>query len=579
MSDDISNTTATTELRRKAEEQVALQAELAGELDARRPLHELQVHQVELEMQNEEMRRSLAELNEHKSHLENIIQNTPAGYFHIDREGRFLGVNNAWLRMHGYDSADEVIGKHFSIMQVDSSSYSALDHMDDLLKGKPIPFGEFTSRRRDGSVGHHIFSAHPVVNFGQLTGFEWFIIDISDRKKLEQEKQILERQFQQAQKMESLGVLAGGIAHDFNNILAIIMGYCGLTKMDYDTAEKHIPLIENAVERAAALCRQMLAYAGKATLTQTLVSMWALVDEVVNMMRATARQNVVFRTNYSPDILSITGDASQLRQVVMNLLINASEAIGDTQGEVQVSLSRTVIEPGQSKLDHLGTAIPGGAYIFLDVTDNGCGMSDDVRGKFFEPFFTTKFTGRGLGMSAVLGIINAHKGALQFDSQPGRGTTFKVYLPVQPRIEEVEKTTPHVEMDHWKGTGTVLLVEDEEQLLTMLKFMLHHLGFTTLNATNGKEALELFIKHADDITLVVTDLDMPVMDGCELIRELKKLRQELPIIVSSGLGDEAVTAQAQVALADIAGMISKPFNFEKLRDVLKSVVEADSLAK
>jgi len=252
-----------------------------------------------------------------------------------------------------------------------------------------------------------------------------------ERRQAYEDKLLFEQQFQQTQKLESLGVLAGGIAHDFNNILAIIMGYCSLTKMDYEKAEKNIPEIEKAVERAAVLCRQMLAYAGKAMLTKSQVNTWALVDEMVGMLETTIHKNVVIKTELDTDIPLITGDASQLRQVVLNLIMNSAEAIGDADGEVAVKLATTEIIVAQQEKDHLGFFIPAGRYICLEVTDNGCGMDDGTRRKIFEPFYTTKFTGRGLGMSAVLGIIKAHKGLLQLESRLGQGTTFKVFLPVQ----------------------------------------------------------------------------------------------------------------------------------------------------
>ena len=726
MADTAENRISAADLRSKAEEKVASQQASPGELDAKRLLHELQVHQAELEMQNEELHYALRELDEHKTHLENVIKNTPAGYFHIDLEGRFLDVNKAWLRMHGYDSPEEVVGKHFSMMQVDSESESALIHLAELQRGVPIPYGEFSSLRKDGSVGHHIFSAHPVVQVGNIVGFEWFIIDISERRQIEEvqayllqisslphgedffeslarylakilgmdyvcidrlqgdclsaktlavyhdgrfednveytlketpcgdvvgkdvcvfprgvrnlfpqdaalqnlhaesyvgstlwsfdmkpigliavigrkelnrthfaenvlklasiraagelerrqfeeDKLLLQQQFQQGQRLESLGVLAGGIAHDFNNILAIILGYCGLTRMDYQKAEHNIPMIEKAVERAAALCRQMLAYAGKAPFTQTLVVMSVLADEVVTMLKATISQNVVIKTTYSENLPAIMGDDSQLRQIVMNLIINASESIGDIQGEVRVSLSKAVIKAGQSENDHNGKTIPPGEYLCLEVTDSGCGMDDESKRRIFEPFYTTKFTGRGLGMCAVLGIITSHDGALQLFSQPGHGTTFKVYLPAQVSAVTVEETVQQITPAPWKGNATILLAEDEEQVTMILKTMLETLGFTVIEAADGREALDLYQKNAADITLVMADMGMPVMDGYELFHELKKLNPVLPVIVSSGFGDAEVTSR--IVREDIAGIISKPYYYDQLREVLKSVLE------
>ncbi len=262
-------------------------------------------------------------------------------------------------------------------------------------------------------------------------GFATIFLDITSRIKAEEFKRQQTEQLQQSQRLESLGVLAGGIAHDFNNILAIIMGNCSLAQMDPDGAGEYLLQIEKAAERAAGLCRQMLTYAGKAQSVQSQVDIKALVDDVVMMVKSAIRQNVVIKHHLSAEIPPIKGDASQLSQVALNLIINAAEAIGEAQGVVQVSLAKTGIEAGQSEKDYLGKIIPPGWYACLEVTDNGCGMSDEIYNRVFEPFYTTKFTGRGLGMSAVLGIITAQGGAIQIFSRQGKGTTFKVYFLIQ----------------------------------------------------------------------------------------------------------------------------------------------------
>jgi PAS domain S-box-containing protein len=563
------------ELRRKAEQEVTAQFDGAKATSAfsddTRMLHELQVHKIELDMQNEQLQQTVQTLEEHEAHLRNIIRNSPAGYFHINLDGRFVEVNDAWLRIHGYDSPNEIIGKHFGITQVESELAVALKHVADLHSGLAVPTGEFTHLRKDGSVGYHTFSAHPVVHSGKLVGLEWFIIDTSDRKRVEDEKLILQQQFQQAQKLESLGVLAGGIAHDFNNILAIIMGYCSLIKMDYDTAKERIPVIEVAAERAAGLCRQMLTYAGKGLYVLVPTNIGTLVDEMVNMLRATINQNIVIKPNFSADIPFINGDANQIRQIVMNLIINASEAIGEKHGEVFVSLAKVEINSGNQEKDHDGKVIPPGWYVCLVVTDNGCGMDAETMRRIFEPFYTTKFSGRGLGMAAVLGIIKAHSGELQVCSQLGHGTTFRIYLPIKSStsIEDKAATTSVP----WQGTGTILLVEDEAQIRIIAKALLELIGFTVIDASNGKKGLELFQKNVEDIILVVTDMGMPVMNGYEMIRELKKLSPDLPVVISSGFGDDDVASH--IARRDIAGSINKPYSFDQLRDVMRSVVEKE----
>jgi signal transduction histidine kinase len=395
--------------------------------------------------------------------------------------------------------------------------------------------------------------------------------ELSERKRAEAEKTVLEQQLHQAQKLESLGVLAGGIAHDFNNILAIITGYCGLVKINYETAEKNIPHIEKAAERAAELCRQMLAYAGKAPFIQAEVDFSGLVDEMITMLKATISQNVVIKSVLSRDFPFFMGDSSQLRQVVMNLIINAAEAIGEVTGEIGISLEKTEIKAGQTEIDHLGTIIPEGRYICFEVTDNGCGMDAETRRKIFEPFYSTKFAGRGLGMSAVLGIIKAHDGALQLESRVGHGTTFKVYLPVQVGSSEKEEASQNATSVPWQGSGTILLAEDEEHVKSIAVELIQMLGFTVIVAANGKEALELYEKSAADITMVVTDIGMPVMNGYELFYELKQRSQQLPIIISSGFGEGYIVSK--IPREEIAGLINKPYSFDQLRDVLRGVVE------
>ncbi|MDD2734969.1 MAG: response regulator [Desulfuromonadaceae bacterium] len=487
MADSQNNNNLAAELRRKAEMKVSSHPPAAVTPDCEpsveRLLHELQVHQVELEMQNEELQQTSRELQM---------------------------LNN-----------------------------SLAEQVADRTK----ELSEAVARLQK---------------------------EIDSRKQAEEHTLLLERQFQKAQRLDSLGVLAGGIAHDFNNILAIIMGYCGLTKLDYDTAEKHIPQIEKAVERAAELCRLMLAYAGKTTLTQTRIVMWMLVDQVVLMLKASISQNVEIKTCYLPHTPTIIGDAGQLRQVVMNLLINAAEAIGEAPGVVLVSLGKAVIPPDQSEIDYFGNAIPPDVYLLLEVTDSGCGMDDETMHRIFEPFYTTKFTGRGLGMAAVHGIITAHKGALQLVSHPGEGTTFNIFIPAQSTIAAAEEAMPQAAEKPWKGSGTILLAEDEVQVTVIVKAMLEELGFSVITASNGREAVALYQNNAADISLVVADIGMPIMNGYEMFRELKRLNPELPIIISSGFGDEDVTAT--LSQAAIAGMLSKPYNFDLLKKVLKSVV-------
>jgi len=438
--------------------------------------------------------------------------------------------------------------------------------------GRAVPIEyEFRFKKADGT--YCWLHDSTTACFNENDELEYYFgsaYDITERKMAEEAKLALDLHLQQTQKLESLGVLAGGIAHDFNNLLGVIIGHCSLAKLRPTKALDSIKPIEIAAERAAELCQQMLAYAGKSNFIRSEVQLSELVHEMVEMVKSSVGKNVSINSDLASDLSPITADVSQIRQVIMNLILNASEAIGDSQGEVHVCLARRDVKADQHSYDYLRNIIPPGEYACLDVTDNGCGMDDETQQRIFEPFYTTKFTGRGLGMSAVLGIINKHNGALQLFSQPGMGSTIKVFIPIQAgEIARVESPQQDA-FAQWKGNGTILLVEDEEEIRTITEFMLEDLGFTVIKAMNGKEGLDLYRKHSADICLVLTDIGMPIMDGYALFRELKKLRPELPIIISSGFGDNDITSR--IPREELAGLVSKPYSFDQLEKLLRSIV-------
>ncbi len=529
------------------------------------------------DLENEiQVRKQVEEaLRKNEYHYRTLFENALVGVTVVGSDGMIIEANDAFCNMLEY-AKEEVVGKiGFADVTYPEDKDKSLGMVQSLSRNEIDHYSlEKQYLSKSGKIIPALIYVRGIYNVdGKYEGCTATILDITERKRSEEEKQTLEHQFQHTQKLESLGILAGGIAHDFNNILAIIVGNCGLAKMDSDNAESYIPEIEKAAERAAALCRQMLAYAGKAQLTKTQVNMGIIIDEMVTMLKSTIPQNAEIKPDLSVNTPFVIGDASQLRQIVMNLIINASEAIGKEHGEIQVLLSKAMVIVGQSDKDYHGKTIHPGEYVCLEVTDNGCGMDEETRWRIFEPFYTTKFTGRGLGMSAVLGIIMSHGGALQLFSELRRGTTFKVYLPV-PVTEstESESTIQAAPPAPWLGSGTILLAEDEDQVRFIAKSLLKKFGFTVLEAVNGKEALDLYRENAADIILVLTDMGMPVMDGYELFYELKNLNSNLPIIISSGFGDAEVSSR--IGSDNIAGLISKPYNLDQLRETLKSVVES-----
>ena len=517
--------------------------------------------------------QAMTELMEQSEHRYRNIVETQTNFVERFLPGGVLTFANEALAKFLGVNAEEMLGKSFYPYLHEEDREETIRQIESINTKNRIVVNECRVVLPGGEVRWNRWTNSGIFDDnGLLVEYQSVGQDITERKQAEEEKQILEQQLQHAQKLESLGVLSGGIAHDFNNILAVIMGYCSLTKLNYETAKKNIPIIEDAAERASGLCRQMMAYAGKAQLTKTKINIVDKVDQIVSMLQATLSLNAVIKTNLSAEIPLIEGDASQLGQVVMNLIINASEAIGTEQGKVDVSLTSIKVKTGKAYEDYHGKPIPIGEYVCLEVTDNGCGMDEATKWRIFEPFYTTKFTGRGLGMSAVLGIIKSHAGALQLFSEPGQGTTFKVYLPapaneVNGEENQIESAPPAL----WQGSGTILLVEDEDQIRDIAKEMLGIFGFSVLEAANGKEALEIYLQKGTEISLVLSDMGMPIMDGYELFHKLKSIDPELPIVVSSGYGD--VEVSARIGSDNIAGIISKPYNPDQLREVLKSVVK------
>ena len=398
--------------------------------------------------------------------------------------------------------------------------------------------------------------------------------DITERKRAEEERKKLEAKLQQAQKLESLGVLAGGIAHDFNNLLMGVLGNADIALLELppeSPARGELQNITTAALRAAELTKQMLAYSGKGKFVVEALNLSKLVEEIGDLLQVSISKKVVLKYNFAEDLPPIEADAAQIRQVVMNLIINASEAIGEKSGVVAVSTG--VIEADRSYLSetYLDENLPEGDYVSLEVADTGCGMDEQTRRKIFDPFFTTKFTGRGLGLAAVLGIVRGHGGALKIDSEPQRGTTFKVLLPASQKPAE-ESVGPSATEQEWRGSGVILVVDDEEAVRITAERMLEMRGFTVLTAEDGRAALEVFRSRADEIVVVLLDLTMPHLDGEETFWELRRIRPDVRVILSSGYNEQDATDR--FAGKGLAGFLQKPYGLRPLIEKIRQILEA-----
>ena len=408
---------------------------------------------------------------------------------------------------------------------------------------------------------------------GRLLKMFGTIQDITDRKLIEADRRKLEAQILHAQKLESLGVLAGGIAHDFNNILMTILGHAELAMMRLNPASPardNLLSIEQAAQRAADLSRQMLAYSGKGKFVVETVCLGDLVTEMTHMLEVYISKKALLRFNLATNLPAVEVDATQIRQVLMNLVINASEAIGDTSGVIAITTGAMRCEGDYLSDIRFDEQLAAGLYVFVEVADTGCGMDRDTLARIFDPFFTTKFTGRGLGMSAVLGIVRGHRGAIKVYSEPGKGTTFKVLLPATPgNAEKVRLDTAPESI--WHGSGTLLLVDDEETIRALGSEMLEMLGFSVLTACNGREALDVYQAHDGEIEAVVLDLTMPRMDGEETFRELRRIREDVLVIMSSGYNEFEVSQR--FIGKGLTGFIQKPYKLSELGTVLRQTLE------
>lgn len=397
-----------------------------------------------------------------------------------------------------------------------------------------------------------------------------------ERKRSERERRRLEAQMQYAQKLESLGVLAGGIAHDFNNLLMTIVARAGLalrTLPPEEPGREHLKHIEKAGLRGGELANQMLTYAGRGKPAIQAVNVSKLIEQMSHLLQISVSKRAVLNFDLASQPPSIQADPSQIRQMVMNLVTNASEAIDSQGGCITVS---TGTMHAQSELLatqgwHIAGDLPTRSSVYIEVRDTGCGMTKDTLPKIFDPFFTTKFTGRGLGLAALLGIVRAHGGAAAVKSRSGIGTEFRLIFPTFQR-SKVECSTPLTPRQDWRTKGTVLVVDDEEDVRIASQLILEEVGLRVLTAEDGQKGVQTFAEQHETITAVLLDLTMPGLSGEQVCSAIRRIKPHVPIILSSGYTEEE--ALKRFGQTGIAGFIQKPYQVEALIEKVRGVLDA-----
>ncbi len=484
----------------------------------------------------------------------------------IHAEGKIVLANEAGASMYGFDTPASMVGA--SLMELTEPESRAVVE-DHIRRGAAEPY-EGMARRKDGSTFVGEVRGRTLSHQGRPTRVT-VIRDVTDRKRAEAEQRALAERVRRGQQLESLGVLAGEIAHDFNNILTVIANGVALAKRDGAlgaASAGHLDLVELAAQRAADLCRQMLAYAGKAAFEREPVDLSALVADMSGMLEVSIAKKATLVRELASGLPVLLGDATQIRQVVMNLVLNASEAIRGPEGRVVVRTGAGTFGAEALARSAAGGEPKAGEYVFLEVSDEGVGMDGPTVAQMFDPFFTTKFTGRGLGMAAVLGIVRGHAGAINVDSSPGMGTRIGIFFPVSAAKATGKAPRPAVSQS---GQGVVLLVDDEKNVRLSTRLLLGELGFEVIAACDGVEGIEVFRAHSHRIGAVLLDRTMPRMDGIQTLKELRRIAPRVPVVLTSGyIEDFPVDPQAGAAPDAV---LSKPYPAERLLATLQEVMK------
>ena len=559
-------------LRRQAEEMVAQTTEPQEALSVegtRQTLHELRVHQIELETQNEELRLAQAELDTIRERYFDLYDLAPVGYFTINEGGRILEANFTAAKLLGYtrnDLANQLITRF--ILKEDQGVYYL--HSNQLFGTGESQTCELQMVKKDGVPFWVRLEGAAVKDRDGAFVCRVVMSDITDSKRVDAEKEKLEVQSRQIQKAKSLGLMAGAIAHHFNNQLQVVMGNLELAVIDLPIESGAVNNLTAAMEasrRAAEMSTLMLTYLGQTPGKQETTDLSEACRRSLILLQAAAPKGTLLMADLPALGPVIHANAGQLQHVLVNLVTNAWESAGENRRGIGLTV-KTVSQENIPALNRFPVDWQplSTDYACLEVADAGCGIAEENFEKIFDPFFSTRFTGRGLGLAVVLGIVRAHHGAVIVESEPDRGSIFRVFFPIL--AEEVprqpDKAVQALETE--KGV-TVLVIEDEKQLRYMVKEMLTLLGFTVLEAGDGVEAVEVFRRHSDEIRCVICDLTMPRMDGWETLAALRSLSPGIPFVLSSGYSEEQVMIGDHTELPQ--AFLGKPYRFEELTDMIR----------
>lgn len=495
-----------------------------------------------------------------------------------------LDVKNDTLHINS--NMTELLGLKSNYITNASKAWKNYIHADDfpssigamyklLTKKSETYTDEYRAKMPDGSY-RWFFSRGKIVEYdssGKAARVAGSVTDITEQKEAESKKFELELKMQQAQKLESLGVLAGGIAHDFNNLLTGILGNADilLYELPHDSeTQQRLLEIKRATKLASELTNQMLAYSGKGSFIIEHINLNDLIIDMNSLLEASISKKVKLSYSLLPELPGIKGDATQIRQILMNLLLNGSDAI-ENNGTIEVTTSEVELTSADLETLTISFNLAPGNFILLEVKDSGCGIESEKIKQIFDPFFTTKFTGRGLGLAAVSGIIRSHNAGLLVESVIGQGTCFKIFFPVSPDTYDPDKQVKQKHPSFINKNLTVLIADDEKYIRDLTTKMLSISGYKVHLASNGREAIEVFRDKKDEISCILMDLTMPELDGREALTEIRKINPDIPIIITSGYCEFDIVSK--FTDQKISGFLQKPYNLE---DIISAIEDAVS---
>jgi PAS domain S-box-containing protein len=587
--------------------------------DLRSTLEELREAEEELQRRNEDLGAIQVQLDAERRRYRELFDLAPDAYLVTDLRGTIEEANPPASQLLAVP-VPALAGKALAtyIAMQDRSRLRSL--LDNIQTAAPSQTSSFQVQPQRGPPIHaEITYSVGYEQTGKPIGIRWLIRDLTERQRMAAEIHALNRdleasiarrtadlteaqrlsqelmqreedarraaqaseaQSRHVQKLESIGVLAGGIAHDFNNLLHVVLGNADIALSNLAVGSPARDALEEVVRatlRAADLTRQLLAYSGKGAFVVRHLHLSSEVREMATLLRTAIAKQATLSWELERDLPAINADPTQIRQIVMNLITNASDALGEAGGIITLRTGVTRLNELEGRfISPVQGEEPAekhdGPFVFLEIGDNGSGMTPDTLGRIFDPFFSTKFAGRGLGLAAVMGIVRNHRGLIRIRTEPGEGTAFRVLFPAIPGTA-ARPTKPTTERSDWQGSGTILVVEDEEGVREVAERMLQEIGFQTIGAGDGREALDIMETVGDRVTAVLLDVSMPHMGGAETLRRLRAIRPELPVLMMSGYTEQSVAPRFGDSGPGPTAFLQKPFLAEDLIAVLRGFAE------